>query len=49
MLKRLYFYLCKRKIMSFARRIGCDVDGDVVYYKGKRYYINVFQNVLKKI
>lgn len=31
----------KKRILKFAMESGCDIDGDVVVYKGRRYVVNI--------
>lgn len=43
------FWLKKRMILKRARLIGCDIDGDIIYYKGKTYYVYLYTNTVKQI
>lgn len=38
----------KLKIMEYAREKGYDIDGDIVIYKGKIYYVNCSTHVVKE-
>lgn len=38
-----------KKIIKEAIKSGCDIDGDVVYYKDKKYYVNVLSNIVREI
>lgn len=40
-------YFKKRRILKLAEMSGCDIDGDIVYYKGKSYYVNAFNREVK--
>lgn len=42
-------WLKKRIILKRARLSGCDVDGDIIYYKGKAYYVCLYTNMVKQI
>lgn len=37
----------RKKVIRHARLIGCDWDGDVFYYDGRKYYIDMIHNILK--
>lgn len=39
---RIIFYIGKKN--NVFAKIGCDVDGDIVYYHGNQYYINLIEN-----
>lgn len=49
MLKKLYFRWFKWRTFKHAIKLGCAVNGDILYHKGKKYYINIFDNVLKEV
>lgn len=38
-----------KKIIKKAIKSGCDIDGDVVHYKDKKYYVNVLSNIVREI
>ena len=39
----------KPKIFKLAAKLGRDLDGDIITYKGTRYYFHIFQNILKRV
>ena len=39
----------KPKIFKLAAKLGRDLDGDIITYKGTRYYFHIFQNILKRL
>ena len=39
----------KRRILYAADRMGCDIDGDIITYKGKRYYVNIFDSIVEEV
>lgn len=39
----------KPKIFKLAAKLGCDLDGDIIIYKGITYYFHIFNNVLKRV
>lgn len=39
---RIIFYIGKKN--NVFAELGCDVDGDIVYYHGNQYYINLIEN-----
>ena len=30
----------KKRLFNKARRLGCDIDGDIVCFMGHKYYVN---------
>ena len=39
----------KRKILRYACKTGCDLDGDIVTYKGTKYYVHVCYERVKEV
>ena len=39
----------KRKIFEFAIRSGQDCDGDMIIYKGTKYYHHIMYNFLQRV
>ena len=39
----------KQTIFELARKAGCDIDGDMLYVDGKKYYVNVFEDIVEEI
>ncbi len=39
----------KRRILKAARKCGCDVDGDVLVYKGTTYFVYCLLNYVIRI
>lgn len=39
----------KRKIFKLAAKIGLDVDGDIIVYKGQTYVIHILSDTLTRI
>lgn len=38
----------KKRIMNLAKKSGCDVDGDIVYYHGISYVVDIQHNIIKR-
>lgn len=38
-IKRLKWYFFKKKLFRINRKNGGDLDGDIVNYNGKKYYV----------
>ena len=36
----------RKEIIATAMRNGCDLDGDIVYYKGVYYVINIMMDII---
>lgn len=49
MWKKLVDWYRKRIVFKHACWFGIDVDGDVLYYKGTPYYINIFRNEFYRV
>lgn len=39
----------KRFILKAAIKNGCDIDGDLFIYRGKLYYVDILNNIYKKV
>lgn len=36
-------------ILEYARKTGCDIDGDVIYIKGRAYFVHIMKGIVKEI
>lgn len=48
MIRRIKWWLLKRKLFKINRLNGGDLDGDIVTYKGVKYYVNEFSGTVNK-
>lgn len=48
-MKKLIDFFRKRKIFKAALELGCDVDGDIVVYKGVTYFVHIQLNDLRRV
>lgn len=37
------------KILEYAQKTGCDIDGDVIYIEGRAYYVHIMKKIVKEI
>lgn len=37
----------KRAILRAAKKYGCDLDGDIITYKGVKYFVYIYYGVVK--
>lgn len=44
MKKQLY-----RRIVERCYQLGKDVDGDIIYYRGKTYHINILHHKIREV
>lgn len=49
MFQKLYMLMLKRAIIKTAQKSGCDIDGDIVLYKNKRYYVHCMHGIVEQI
>lgn len=49
MYKKIVDIFRKHTILKYARYSGCDVDGDIIVYKGSTYYVHIFDNVCVRV
>ena len=38
----------KNDIIHAATEYGCDLDGDILWYQGEKYYVHIFDGVVRK-
>ena len=38
-----------KEVIDYARNMDCDLDGDIITYKGKKYYVHIFKDIVKEI
>lgn len=49
MIKRFKWYFFKKKLFKINRKNGGDVDGDIVNYEGKKYYVNAITKEVRTL
>lgn len=45
-MKKIYNPFKKKKIIKYAKNYGCNLDGDIVPYKGSLYYVVIVKNLV---
>lgn len=45
----VYRWIQYGMILKYAKRSECDYDGDIVLYKKKKYYVNLYGNHVERI
>lgn len=48
-LEKMIDWYRKPKIFNFAMKHGCDVDGDVITYKGTKYVFHIMSGWIKRV
>lgn len=48
-IENIKWWFFKRKLFKINRKNGGDLDGDVVNYKGKKYYVNACTNIVRTL
>lgn len=48
-MKRLIDFFRKKRILEAAKELGCDVDGDLIRYKGINYYVDIQHEQVKRV
>ena len=41
--------LIRRKVLEIAVRSGCDIDGDIITYNKKRYYVDISRKFVMEV
>lgn len=49
MLEKIIDCFRKPRIFKLAQKLGCDVDGDVIMYKGVKYVIHILSGTLIRV
>ena len=49
MLEKIKFWFIKRKILKILPKTGCDVDGDILNYNGKQYFVHELARVVEEV
>lgn len=49
MFNKIIDLLRKRRIIKYAKHLGCDADGDILTYKGTKYFVYLFRGMVKKV
>ena len=49
MLEKIIDCFRKPRIFKLAQKSGCDIDGDVITYKGVTYAINILNGILIRV
>ena len=39
----------KEAVINTVIKLKCDVDGEIIYYKGNKYFVNILANFVSKI
>ena len=46
----MYVESCSNEdILRYAEKSGCDCDGDIIQYNGKRYYVDIRQGIVEEV
>lgn len=49
MFEKFKFWFLKRKILKILPQTGCDVDGDILNYNGKQYFVHGLRKIVKEV
>lgn len=44
MIRKIFY----NRVFKKAKILGCDLDGDLMFYRGKLYYVDILRNVVKE-
>lgn len=39
----------REKILDFAMKSACDVDGDIIHYSGMKYYVHILSGTVIRV
>lgn len=39
----------KQTIFELARKAGCDIDGDILYIDGKKYFVDELREIAEEV
>lgn len=39
----------KRKILKLLQKSGCDIDGDIFTYNGKKYFVHELRGIVEEV
>lgn len=48
MMGKNQLWFIKRKILKILPKTGCDVDGDILNYNGKQYFVHELARVVEE-
>lgn len=49
LIEKTKFWFIKRKILKILPKTGCDIDGDILNYNGKKYFVHALDKIVKEI
>lgn len=49
MIEKIIDHFRKPMIFKHAEKSGCDIDGDIIVYRGTKYYIHILAGILKRV
>lgn len=49
LIRKIRFIFVKRKIMNILPHTGCDVDGDIIIYKNKKYFVHGLKKIVQEV
>lgn len=49
MIEKIIDQLRKPTIFKRSMKSGCDVDGDIITYRNKLYYVHILSGTLKRV
>jgi hypothetical protein len=48
-IRKIRFMFIRRKILNMLPYTGCDVDGDIIVYKNKRYFVHELKKIVQEV
>ena len=49
MIKKWWLKFRQKRLFKIVRECGCDFDGDIIIWRGKRYFIDYSKGQMRKI